>query len=92
MVLAYANPKNVVINLALPGMRALEALCIHHGSVDTAHISVIALIAAASEPERQPGERFGSYRCMTKPGGVAALEATLEVMLTEPTELMVGRR
>jgi len=42
---------------------------------------VIALTAAASEQERQRGERLGFYRYLTKPIDVAILEATLESVL-----------
>jgi CheY-like chemotaxis protein/anti-sigma regulatory factor (Ser/Thr protein kinase) len=80
--LARTNPPSVVImDINLPGMSGFEALRVLRGWPETEHVPVIALTAAASEQERQHGERLGFYRYLTKPIDVAILEATLESVL-----------
>ena len=55
-----------------------------HAAPETKDIPVIALTAAASERDRQRGERAGFYRYLTKPVRVDELEAALQTLLERP--------
>jgi PAS domain S-box-containing protein len=75
------RPKVVIMDINLPGMSGIDALRILRESSETRDIPVIALTAAASERDRQRGEKAGFYRYLTKPVKVAELEAALETLL-----------
>jgi PAS domain S-box-containing protein len=85
--LAFARgrlPAAILMDINLPGMSGLDALSVLQASAATAHIPVIALTAAASESDRQRGERSGFYRYLTKPLRVDELLSALEAALTAP--------
>jgi signal transduction histidine kinase/ActR/RegA family two-component response regulator len=75
------RPKVIIMDINLPGMSGLDALRVLRESSETSDIPVIALTAAASERDRQRGEKAGFYRYLTKPVKVAELEAALETLL-----------
>ena len=75
-------PKVIIMDINLPGMSGIDALRILQGWPETRAIPVIALTAAASERDRQRGERAGFYRYLTKPVNVDELEAALESILS----------
>lgn len=62
------------MDINLPGMSGIDALRVLREWPETREIPVIALTAAASERDRQRGERAGFYRYLTKPVKVAELE------------------
>jgi PAS domain S-box-containing protein len=64
------RPDLIVMDINLPGMSGIDALRQLRGRPETAKIPVIALTAAASEPDRQQGLREGFYRYLTKPVNV----------------------
>jgi CheY-like chemotaxis protein len=69
------------MDINLPGMSGLDALRVLREGPETKDIPIIALTAAASERDRQRGERAGFYRYLTKPVKLAELEAALEALL-----------
>ncbi len=75
------RPKVIIMDINLPGMSGIDALRVLREWPETREIPVIALTAAASERDRQRGERAGFYRYLTKPVKVAELEAALEALL-----------
>lgn len=75
-------PKVIIMDINLPGMSGIDALRILQGWPETRAIPVIALTAAASERDRQRGERAGFFRYLTKPVNVDELEAALESILS----------
>jgi PAS domain S-box-containing protein len=77
------RPKVIIMDINLPGMSGLDALRVLRESTETRGIPVIALTAAASERDRQRGEKAGFYRYLTKPVKVAELEAALETLLAQ---------
>jgi len=78
------HPDVVIMDINLPGMSGLDALHALHAGADTRKVPVIALTAAASERDRQRGERAGFYRYLTKPVKVDELIAVLESLLSAP--------
>ncbi|HSO31282.1 MAG TPA: response regulator, partial [Labilithrix sp.] len=74
-------PKVIIMDINLPGMSGLDALRVLREGPETKDIPIIALTAAASERDRQRGERAGFYRYLTKPVKLAELEAALEALL-----------
>ncbi len=75
------QPAVVIMDINLPGMSGLDALRLLKGADETRRIPVIALTAAASERDRQQGERAGFYRYLTKPVQVDELLAALEALI-----------
>ena len=69
------------MDINLPGMSGLEALRILKEWPETTTIPVIALTAAASDRDRQRGERAGFFRYLTKPLKVDELDAALDEVL-----------
>jgi PAS domain S-box-containing protein len=76
-----ARPQVIIMDINLPGMSGLDALHALRGDEVTRNIPVIALTAAASERDRERGEKAGFYRYLTKPVKVAELEGALEAVL-----------
>ena len=74
-------PDVILMDINLPGMSGFDALKILKDWSETRAIPVIALTAAASERDRQRGERAGFFRYLTKPVKVDELEAALELLL-----------
>jgi len=74
-------PDVILMDINLPGMSGFDALKILKDWSETRAIPVIALTAAASERDRQRGERSGFFRYLTKPVKVDELEAALELLL-----------
>ena len=74
-------PCAIVMDINLPGMDGLEALDVLRSDPRTRAIPVIALTAAASEHDRERGERAGFFRYLTKPVQVDVLEDALEALL-----------
>ncbi|HTV17325.1 MAG TPA: ATP-binding protein [Polyangiaceae bacterium] len=75
------RPAVVIMDINLPGMNGLDALRALRAKEQTRDIPVIALTAAASERDRQAGERAGFYRYLTKPIQVDELLAALETLI-----------
>jgi CheY-like chemotaxis protein len=75
------QPSVIIMDINLPGMSGLEALRALKAADETRNIPVIALTAAASERDRQQGERAGFYRYLTKPIQVDELLAALEALI-----------
>ena len=75
------RPAVVIMDINLPGMSGLDALRALKANQKTQAIPVIALTAAASERDRQAGERAGFYRYLTKPVQVDELLAALEALI-----------
>jgi signal transduction histidine kinase/CheY-like chemotaxis protein len=75
------QPAIIIMDINLPGMSGLEALRALKSRAETRTIPVIALTAAASERDRQQGERAGFYRYLTKPIKVDELLAALEALM-----------
>jgi PAS domain S-box-containing protein len=75
------RPAVVIMDINLPGMSGLDALRALRANEETRDIPVIALTAAASERDRQAGERAGFYRYLTKPVQVDELIAALEALI-----------
>ncbi len=75
------RPQVIIMDINLPGMSGIDALRALRLSPDTRDIPVIALTAAASDRDRERGERAGFYRYLTKPVRVDALEEVLEALL-----------
>jgi PAS domain S-box-containing protein len=75
------QPSVVIMDINLPGMSGLGALRALKAADETRHIPVIALTAAASERDRQQGERAGFYRYLTKPIKVDELLVALEALI-----------
>jgi PAS domain S-box-containing protein len=77
------HPNVIIMDINLPGMSGLDALRLLRELPETKSIPVIALTAAASERDRQRGERAGFYRYLTKPVKVDELEAALGTLLSD---------
>jgi CheY-like chemotaxis protein len=75
------QPAVIIMDINLPGMSGLDALRVLKASSQTQHLPVIALTAAASERDRQLGERAGFYRYLTKPIKVDELITALEALI-----------
>jgi PAS domain S-box-containing protein len=75
------RPRVILMDINLPGMSGIDALKTLRHHDETRDIPVIALTAAASERDRERGERAGFYRYLTKPVKVDELEAALESLL-----------
>src|SRR5690606_40335114 len=75
------HPAVVIMDINLPGMSGLDALCALKSSAETRDIPVIALTAAASDRDREVGVRAGFYRYLTKPIQVEELLAALEALI-----------
>jgi CheY-like chemotaxis protein len=75
------RPEVVIMDINLPGMSGLGALRALKANEQTREIPVIALTAAASERDRQAGERAGFYRYLTKPIQVDVLLEALEALI-----------
>jgi PAS domain S-box-containing protein len=75
------QPAVIIMDINLPGMSGLDALRVLKASQQTQHLPVIALTAAASERDRQLGERAGFYRYLTKPIKVDELITALEALI-----------
>jgi PAS domain S-box-containing protein len=80
-IAARRHPAVVIMDINLPGMSGLDALRALKAKDETRSIPVIALTAAASERDRQAGERAGFYRYLTKPIQVDELIAALEALI-----------
>jgi PAS domain S-box-containing protein len=80
------KPKVIIMDINLPGMSGLDALHALRATPETESIPVIALTAAASERDRQRGERAGFYRYLTKPVRVDELEMALQALLSSDGE------
>ncbi|MEO6419678.1 MAG: PAS domain S-box protein [Polyangiaceae bacterium] len=76
------KPKVILMDINLPGMSGFDALRILQTWPETNQIPVIALTAAASDRDRERGEKAGFRRYLTKPVKVAELEAALEALLS----------
>jgi PAS domain S-box-containing protein len=76
------RPAAIILDINLPGMSGLDALRVLRDQSETAGIPVIALSAAATERDRQRGERAGFHRYLTKPLKISELEAALETALS----------
>jgi PAS domain S-box-containing protein len=61
------RPEVIIMDINLPGMSGVDALRALRGAPETKDIPVIALTAAASEPDRQRGMQAGFHRYLTKP-------------------------
>ncbi len=77
------KPDVILMDINLPGMSGLDALKILKEWPETREIPVIALTAAASDRDRQRGERAGFFRYLTKPVRVDELERALESVLLD---------
>jgi CheY-like chemotaxis protein len=66
-------------------MSGIEALAALREIEETKAIPVIALTAAASERDRQRGEKAGFFRYLAKPIKVDELEAALRALLPAAT-------
>lgn len=75
------HPHVIILDINLPGMSGLDALRALRLQPDTRDIPVIALTAAASERDRERGERAGFYRYLTKPVRIDELERVLQDLL-----------
>lgn len=75
------RPAVVIMDINLPGMSGLDALRALKANAQTRDIPVIALTAAASDRDRQAGERAGFYRYLTKPVQVDELLEALEALI-----------
>jgi PAS domain S-box-containing protein len=75
------QPAIIIMDINLPGMNGFDALRALKASRETQHLPVIALTAAASERDRQLGERAGFYRYLTKPIKVDELLKALEALI-----------
>jgi PAS domain S-box-containing protein len=75
------QPVVIIMDINLPGMSGLDALRALKREESTWNIPVIALTAAASDRDRQQGERAGFYRYLTKPVKVDELIAALEALI-----------
>jgi PAS domain S-box-containing protein len=84
------SPTVILMDINLPGMSGLDALHVLREFPETRSIPVIALTAAASEKDRQRGERAGFYRYLTKPVRVAEFETVLEQVLSSRESLLPG--
>jgi CheY-like chemotaxis protein len=80
-IAARRCPAVVIMDINLPGMSGLDALRELKTRRETRDIPVIALTAAASERDRQAGERAGFYRYLTKPVQVDELLSALEALI-----------
>ena len=80
-IAAHRRPAVVIMDINLPGMSGLDALRELKAKSETRDIPVIALTAAASDRDRQAGERAGFYRYLTKPIQVDELLAALEALI-----------
>ena len=72
------RPALVIMDINLPGMSGLDALKVLRGWPETNGIPIIALTAAASDRDRERGERAGFYRYLTKPIDVDELERAIQ--------------
>jgi PAS domain S-box-containing protein len=75
------HPDVILMDINLPGMSGTDALRELKADALTKDIPVIALTAAASERDRQRGEKVGFYRYITKPLKVDQLLTILEDLL-----------
>ncbi len=75
------TPDMIIMDINLPGMSGIEALAVLQGLEETKAIPVIALTAAASERDRERGEKAGFFRYLAKPIKVDELEAALQALL-----------
>ncbi len=75
------RPAVVILDINLPGMSGLEALCLLKSWPETRDIPVIALSAAAMERDIKRGLEAGFFRYLTKPVRIDELIATLEQLL-----------
>jgi PAS domain S-box-containing protein len=75
------QPVVIIMDINLPGMSGLDALRALKREENTWHIPIIALTAAASDRDRQQGERAGFYRYLTKPVKVDELIGALEALI-----------
>jgi DNA-binding response OmpR family regulator len=78
------RPEVIIMDINLPGMSGFDALHALRAASETKEIPVIALSAAASERDKQRGEKAGFYRYLTKPVKVDELLSALEAVLTLP--------
>ena len=74
-------PQLIIMDINLPGMSGIEALFELRQFPETRGIPVIALTAAASDRDRERGERAGFFRYLTKPVKVDELEEAIEALL-----------
>ena len=75
------KPAIILMDINLPGMSGLDALGALRADPETHHIPVIALTAAASEPDLQRAAQAGFYRYLTKPVNVDELLGVMEQLL-----------
>jgi CheY-like chemotaxis protein len=75
------KPAVIIMDINLPGLSGLDALRTLQRIPETRGTPVIALTAAASERDRERGERAGFYRYLTKPVNVEELEGALGAVL-----------
>ncbi len=73
-------PDVVIMDINLPGMSGMEALRALRAAPETKGIPVIALTAAASEPDKARGIQGGFYRYLTKPVKVNEFVTALEAL------------
>ena len=75
------RPDVIVMDINLPRMSGIEAMCLLREWEETRAIPVIALTAAASSSDRERGLRAGFSRYLVKPVRIEELEAALQEAL-----------
>ncbi|MGA7119020.1 MAG: response regulator [Polyangiaceae bacterium] len=75
------RPEVIIMDINLPAMSGLDALRVLRATPETEDIPVIALTAAASEPDKQRGIQSGFHRYLTKPVKVHEFVLVLEELL-----------
>ena len=75
------RPELVRMDINLSGMGGLDAVRAQQNHDETRQIPVIALTAAASERDRQPGMEAGFHRYLSKPVDVDELFAAIDAAL-----------
>ncbi|MFO0589460.1 MAG: response regulator [Polyangiaceae bacterium] len=75
------KPDVIVMDINLPRMSGIEAMCLLREWEETRQIPVIALTAAASPADRERGLSAGFTRYLVKPVRIEELEAALQEAL-----------
>lgn len=75
------QPRVIIMEINLPWMSGVDALHMLGEWLETEHIPIIALTAAASQRDRGRGEQAGFYRYLAKPMKDDELEGALQTLL-----------
>lgn len=78
------QPEVIIMDINLPGMSGLDALHALRDTLETKHIPIIALTAAASERDKQRGIQAGFHDYLTKPVNVDKFVTALDELLAAP--------